>query len=54
MLLFMAVTEYLRARRSRRMRFVPPELAGRLRPGGGEGGGAGGVGGEPRPAIGAG
>ena len=54
MLLFMALTEYLRARRGRRMRFVPPELADRLRPGGGEGGGAGGVGGEPRPAIGAG
>jgi simple sugar transport system permease protein len=48
MLLFMALTEYWRARRGRRMRFVPPELAERLRPGEGDGGG---VGGEPRPAI---
>ena len=50
MLLFMALTEYWRARRGRRMRFVPPELAERLRPAAGDGGG---VGGEPRPAIGA-
>jgi ABC-type uncharacterized transport system permease subunit len=49
MLLFMALTEYLRTRRGRGMRFVPPELAERLRPG------EGAVGGEARPpAIGAG
>jgi general nucleoside transport system permease protein len=46
MLLFMALTEYLRTRRGQRMRFVPPELAERVRPGEG-------VGGEPRPAVGA-
>jgi general nucleoside transport system permease protein len=49
MLLFMALTEYWRTRRGQRMRFVPPELAERLRPGE-----DGGLGGEPRPAIGAG
>jgi general nucleoside transport system permease protein len=50
MLLFMAVIEYLRVRRGSGMRFVPPELADRLRasPDGGVGEG------EPRPAIGAG
>jgi general nucleoside transport system permease protein len=48
MLLFMAVIEYLRTRRGLGMRFVPPELAERLRAP--EEGPAG----EPRPAIGAG
>jgi ABC-type uncharacterized transport system permease subunit len=50
MLLFMAVIEYLRVRRGAGMRFVPPELAERLRasPDGGV------PEGEPRPAIGAG
>ncbi len=31
-LLFMALTEYVRARRGLGMRFVPPELAERVRP----------------------
>jgi simple sugar transport system permease protein len=51
MLLFMAVTEYLRVRRGLGMRFVPDEVADRLRPPTGEGGASAG---EPRPAIGAG
>jgi simple sugar transport system permease protein len=51
MLLFMAVIEYLRVRLGLGMRFVPPEVAERLRPPSGEGGAATG---EPRPAIGAG
>ncbi|MGH2953816.1 MAG: putative B6 ABC transporter permease subunit 2 [Solirubrobacterales bacterium] len=51
MLLFMAVIEYLRVRRGRGMRFVPPEVADRLRAGEGEGIAPAG---EPRPAIGAG
>jgi general nucleoside transport system permease protein len=50
MLLFMAVIEYLRVRRGAGLRFVPPELAERVRaaPDGGV------PEGEPRPAIGAG
>ncbi|MQA73814.1 MAG: ABC transporter permease [Solirubrobacterales bacterium] len=52
MLLFMAVVEYLRVRRGLGMAFVPPEVADRLRPPGGEGGG-GAQAGEPRPALGA-
>jgi simple sugar transport system permease protein len=51
MLLFMAVIEYLRVRRGIGMRFVPPELAERLRAPPGDGGAPEG---EPRPAIGAG
>jgi general nucleoside transport system permease protein len=51
MLLFMAVTEYLRVRRGLGMRFVPDEVAERLRPTAGE---AGASAGEPRTAIGAG
>jgi simple sugar transport system permease protein len=51
MLLFMAVIEYLRVRRGSGMRFVPPELAERLRGPAAEGGAPEG---EPRPAIGAG
>jgi general nucleoside transport system permease protein len=51
MLLFMAVTEYLRVRLGLGMRFVPPEVAERLRPPSGEGGAPAG---EPRPAVGAG
>jgi ABC-type uncharacterized transport system permease subunit len=50
MLLFMAVTEYVRVRRGSRMRFVPPELAERLRAPSGDGAPEG----EPQPAIGAG
>jgi len=50
-LLFMAVTEYLRTRRGLGMRFVPPEVAERLRPLPGEGAAAPS---EPRPAVGAG
>ena len=38
MLLFMAVTEYLRIRLGLGMRFVPPEVAERLRPPSGGGG----------------
>jgi ABC-type uncharacterized transport system permease subunit len=49
-LIFMAVIEYLRARRGLGMRFVPPELADRLRPEPGAEAAAG----ESRPAIGAG
>ena len=48
MLLFMAVTEYLRVRLGLGMRFVPPEVAERLRPPSGEGGAPAG---EPRPAV---
>ena len=51
MLLFMAVIEYLRVRRGLGMRFVPDEVAERLRPPTGEGGARAG---EPRPAVGAG
>jgi general nucleoside transport system permease protein len=51
MLLFMAVIEYLRVRRGLGMRFVPDEVAERLRPPTGEGGARAG---EPPPAIGAG
>jgi general nucleoside transport system permease protein len=51
MLLFMAVTEYLRVRRGLGMRFLPDEVAERLRPPTGEGGTPAG---EPRAAIGAG
>ena len=50
MLLFMAVIEYLRVRSGLGMRYVPPELAERLRPGG-EGPEPAG---EQRPAVGAG
>jgi general nucleoside transport system permease protein len=49
MLLFMAVIEYVRVRRGIGMRFVPPELAERLRAPTEEGAAAG----EPRPAVGA-
>jgi len=48
MLLFMALTEYLRSRFGLGMRFVPPELAERMRPSGGGGDAAGG---EARPAV---
>ena len=51
MLLFMAVIEYLRVRRGLGLRFVPDEVAERLRPPTGEGGARAG---EPPPAIGAG
>jgi simple sugar transport system permease protein len=51
MLLFMSVIEYLRVRRGLGMRFVPDEVAERLRPPSGE---AGAPAGEPRPAVGAG
>jgi general nucleoside transport system permease protein len=50
-LLFMAVMEYLRTRRGLGMRFVPPELADRLRPGSAAEQPAAA---ESRPAIGAG
>jgi ABC-type uncharacterized transport system permease subunit len=46
MLVFMAVIEYLRVRSGRGMRYVPPELAERLRTPTGDGAGA-----EPRPAV---
>jgi general nucleoside transport system permease protein len=49
MLLFMAVIEYVRMRMGLGMRYVPAELAERVRPGG-EGAPAG----EPRPTVGAG
>ncbi|MGH2963628.1 MAG: putative B6 ABC transporter permease subunit 2 [Solirubrobacterales bacterium] len=51
MLLFMAVIEYLRVRRGLGMRFVPDEVAERLRPPPDEGGAPAG---EARPAVGAG
>ena len=51
-LLFMAVIEYVRVRRGIGMHFVPPELAERVRPRDGDGGGP--AGDESRPAIGAG
>ena len=56
MLLFMALTEYVRTRRGLGMRYVPPELADRVRPpgGGGDASGDGGAGAKPRPAVGAG
>jgi ABC-type uncharacterized transport system permease subunit len=49
MLVFMAVIEYLRVRSGLGMRYVPPELAERLRGPAEEGAAA-----EPRPAVGAG
>ena len=57
MLLFMAVIEYVRVRRGIGTAYVPPEVADRVRPPGGQGGDGGASGvpaGEPRPAVGAG
>jgi ABC-type uncharacterized transport system permease subunit len=54
-LLFMAVIEFVRVRRGIGMHFVPPDLAERVRPSDGDGGGHGGAaGGDPREAIGSG
>jgi general nucleoside transport system permease protein len=57
-LLFMAVIEFVRVRRGIGMHFVPPDLAERVRPsngdGGGYAGGGGAAGGDPREAIGSG